>query len=64
MVQKCEERQLVPNKPPTAPLHPWEWPRMLWQRIRVDFSSPFMGKMFLVMVDSHSKGLEVEIVPT
>ncbi|XP_022791984.1 uncharacterized protein K02A2.6-like [Stylophora pistillata] len=63
MLQKCEECQLARNKPPTAPLHSWEWPKMPWQRIYVDFGGPFMGKMFLVVVGSHSKWLEVETMP-
>ena len=52
----CTGCQLIQNNPHTAPLlHPWEWPAHPWQRIHVDFAGPFLGTMFLVVVDSHSK---------
>ena len=41
------------------PLHPWEWPERPWSRLHLDYAGPFLGKMFLVMVDSHLKWLEV-----
>ena len=45
--------------PPAAPLHPWEWPAELWSRLHLDFAGPFLKGMFLVLVDAHSKWLEV-----
>ena len=39
--------------PAVTPLHPWIWPAEPWHRI--DYAGPFKGKMFLVMVDAHSK---------
>ena len=41
---------------------PWEWPSKPWTRLHIDHAGPFTGKMFLVIVDSHSKWLEVRIV--
>lgn len=35
-----------------APTHPWE-------RMHVDFAGPFLGSMFLIVVDVHSKRPEV-----
>ena len=40
-------------------LHPWAWPDSPWKRIYGDFAGPFMGLMFMVVVDAHSKWLEV-----
>ena len=54
----------LPIKSQIAPLHPWDWPDTPWQRIHIDFAGPFVNKMFLVVVDSHSKWLEVEIMPS
>ena len=33
-----------------------------WLRVHIDYAGPFMNKMFLVLVDTSSKWLEVEIV--
>jgi len=49
----------VRNAPVPAQLHPWLWPAKPWQWIHVDFARPFMGKMFLIVVDAHSKWPEV-----
>ena len=62
VVQRCDDCQKSRNKPQQAPLHPWDWPKMPWQRIHIDFAGPLMGKMFFIVVDSHSKWLEVELM--
>ena len=56
MVKSCTLCQSVPA---TALLHPWSWPDRPWMRLHVDFAGPFQGSMFFVVVDSHSKWLEV-----
>ena len=48
--------------PSKAPLHPWEYPSRPWAWIHIDHAGPFMGKMFLVVIDTHSKWIDVEIV--
>ena len=55
----CEENH---RKPRQAPLHPWEWPSRPWTRLHLDYAGPFMGKMFLVLVDATTKWVEVEMV--
>ena len=57
--EACVRCQVVKSKPAVAPLHPWLWPSCPWQRIHVDFAGPFKGKMFLILVDGHSKWHEV-----
>ena len=59
MTKSCERCQAVRNAPPAAPLHPWSWQSHPWQRIHLHFVGPFCGKMFFVIVDSHSKWAEV-----
>ena len=54
-VKGCVGCQLHQNMPQAAPLHPWEWPSGPWQRIHIDYAGPFLGSMFLVVVDAHSK---------
>jgi hypothetical protein len=63
-VQSCQQCQLNQKSPASAPLHPWEWPAKPWTRVHIDYAGPFRGKMFLVVVDAHSKWLEIEIVPS
>ena len=55
MVKACFNCQLHSNKPCKSPLMPWEWPEEPWQRLRLDFAGPFLGKMFLIICDAHSK---------
>lgn len=54
----CVECQQNRKLPSNAPLHPWERPELPWSRIQVDYAAPFFGKMFLVIIDAHSKWLE------
>ncbi|XP_030580469.1 uncharacterized protein K02A2.6-like [Archocentrus centrarchus] len=58
-VQSCDECQKHHKSPPTAPLHPWEWPESPWSRIHVDYAGPFLGEMFLLIVDAHSKWMDI-----
>ncbi|KAL3988098.1 5-hydroxytryptamine receptor 3 [Sarotherodon galilaeus] len=51
----CEECQ----KHYKSPLHPWEWPESPWSRIHVDYAGPFLGEMFLITVDAHSKWMDI-----
>ena len=60
LVRSCQACQSIHNQPPVVPLHPWPWSISPWERIHVDFAGPILGSMFLVLVDSHSKWIEVE----
>ena len=51
-----------PKTPPCSPLHPWEWPGRPWSRVHVDYAGPFMGKMFLLIIDTHSKWMDIHRV--
>jgi len=61
-VRTCASCQQVRNKPSAAPLYHWEWPERPWVRLHIDYAGPFLGKYFLVAIDSHSKWLEVHPV--
>ena len=60
----CSGCQRMQAEPSTAPVHPWEWPSSPWQRIHIDFAGPFLGCMFLIVVDAHSRWLEIEKMDT
>lgn len=59
IAKSCKACQEQKSKPPKAPLHPWIWPNTPWKRIHIDFAGPFLNKMFLIVVDAHSKWPEV-----
>lgn len=40
-------------------MHPWECPRYPWQRVHIDFAGPFLGRSYLILVDSYSKWPEI-----
>ena len=44
---------------PSPVLHPWDWPEQPWKRVHAEFAAPFLNHMFLVVIDAHSKWLEV-----
>ena len=62
VVKNCPSCQVTRPSPPVAQLHPWEWLSKLWSRLHIDFAGPFMGHMYLVLVDSHSKWLDVQVM--
>ena len=61
-VKACAQCQSNQKMPAPAPLHPWEWPGRPWSRLHLDFAGPFIGHMFLVLVDAHSKWLDAHIM--
>ena len=61
-VKKCPECQVNRKDPPAAPLHPWEWPSKPWFRVHADFAGPFLGKMFLILVDASTKWIDVHVM--
>ena len=62
VVKQCPNCQESCPSPAVAPLHPWEWPSHPWQRLHLDFAGPFLGHMYLVLVDAHSKWMEVHLM--
>ena len=57
--KSCEPCQQNQKSSPVIPLHPWSWPSKPWTWVHIDYACPFMGKMFLLIVDVHSNWLEV-----
>ena len=55
-VKVCSRCQPTPA---VAPLHPWQWPTRPWSRLHIDYAGPIDGKMFLVVIDAHSKWIDV-----
>ena len=53
-VRSCPQCSNNRTAPPAAPLHPWSWPSIPWQRLHVDFAT-CEGNHYLIVVDAHSK---------
>ena len=63
-VRQCTDCQLHQSTPAVAPLNPWQWPTRPWARLHLDFAGPLKGKMYLVIVDAHSKWIEAICTPS
>ena len=62
IVTHCNNCQIHQPAPAQAPIHPWEYPNRPWARVFVDHAEPFLRKQFLLLLDAHSKWLEVYTV--
>ena len=56
--KSCFVCRTVQNTPQPAPLHPWIWPSIIWQRLHIDYAQKGNSN-FLVIIYSYSKWLEV-----
>ena len=57
--KSCADCLAVRSNPPKADLHPWNWPSRPWHRLHVDYGGPVNGRFFFVLVDAHSKWVDV-----
>ena len=57
-VRTCNACQKVQSSPPAAPLNPWKWSTRPWARLHLDYAGPFENRMFLILIDAHSKWIE------
>ena len=47
------------DNPPKARLHPWAWPEHANERIHADFCGSINNYMYIVIIDAHSKWVDV-----
>ena len=59
LARGCYACALNKNLPPKAKPHPWIRSSAPWERLHIDFAGPFKGNMWLIVVDSYSKWIEV-----
>ena len=58
VTHECQSRNKTRRAPPGSTLLPWSWLTAPWQCVHVDFAT-HQAKHYLIMVDAHSKWLEV-----
>lgn len=59
MIKGCDScKKLLPN-PEKSPLIQWNPTDSVWSRVHIDFAGPINGFQFLIVVDSHSKWVEI-----
>ncbi|XP_029139130.1 uncharacterized protein K02A2.6-like [Protobothrops mucrosquamatus] len=63
-IRSCQVCKETRPEMPQAPVHRWEATQTPWSRMHIDFAGPFQGQVFLIVVDSYSKWLEVASVPS
>ena len=59
VVNSCTTCHKTRTAPKPSELHPWEWPDKPWQRIHIDYAGPMKNAYYLVIVDAHSKWVEI-----
>lgn len=57
LTRKCKACISVRSSAPLTALTPWPWPTKPWYRIHADFLGPFENKVYLIIIDAHSKWL-------
>ncbi len=59
MVKRCAVCQANQRMPVKSMPHPWVRSQNPWERIHLDYAGPFKGSMWLLVIDSYSKWIEV-----
>ena len=59
LIKKCIPCQQLQASPPKAELIPWKPADSVWSRIHIDFAGPKFNQYFLIIIDSHTKWVEV-----
>ena len=62
IVKLCHECTVNQKNPSVAPIHTWQYPSKPWERIHIDYAGPFLNKIFLMVVDSFSKWIDVVVM--
>jgi len=59
-VSQCSACQSGRAREPEVPLFSWAVTSEPWSRVHIDFAGPFEGSMWLIVIDSYTKWLEVK----
>ena len=59
LVKECSKCQENQRDVPSVPLKPWSWLSRPWNRLHINYVCPFMNSMFLLIIDAHTKWVEI-----
>ena len=59
IVRSCEPCQKNMPFEPSTPLNLWNLPQTPWDRIHIDFTGPYHGFHWFVVIDAYSRWLEI-----
>ncbi|GFW36911.1 transposon Tf2-9 polyprotein [Trichonephila clavipes] len=57
--KNCVDCARYKADPPKSKVYYWEYPSISWEHIHVDFAGPIFEHTLFLIVDAHSKWLEV-----
>ena len=60
--ERCTDCRELQASPAPFPLQPWPWPDTPWSRVHIDYAGPIEGKMLFLLVDAHSKWIDVHVM--
>jgi transposase InsO family protein len=63
-VKSCVHCQTHSPKEPPTPLNLWNTPERVWERIHIDFTGPYDGLQWFVVIDAFSRWLEIFPMPS
>jgi hypothetical protein len=58
-VKQCISCQLNRPAEPETPLNPWNTPDGPWERIHIDFTGPFEGLQWFIVIDAYSRWVDI-----
>lgn len=58
-VKNCSHCQKHGPREPQTPLNLWNTPEKPWDRLHIDFTGPFEGHYWFVVIDAYSRWLEI-----
>ncbi|KAK7574018.1 hypothetical protein V9T40_011209 [Parthenolecanium corni] len=59
LVKSCDDCQKHQPQEPSTPLNLWNLPSKPWDRIHIDFTGPYNGLNWFVIIDAYSRWLEI-----
>lgn len=58
-IKRCEHCQKYSPREPQTPLNLWNTPEKAWDRVHIDFTGPYEGQYWFVVIDAFSRWLEI-----